>query len=378
VIAAGVEDAEFAAFCHEQSASLLRWLAARGADPADAADAAQEAFTQVWQRWPQVANPRGYVYRVAGNELGKIWRSRRRETVRYRTSGLPAREMEIDGDVPARLQADMVRELLLALPGRQREILAGCYDGYQAVELAEAFGMRAATIRSHHRHAGASLAAVLEQDPRGLMLRRAYADMRDGNPSPPGSRPVIARSWARSALCLAHPRQSPALPPLTSEELELRRATSQMADICPGVCSSLARATGLLTVITDADGWVLWRAGERTALRRGEDDGHGDGACLAEHAVGTSGVSLALAASHPVAVCGSEHYCPAQHDLVCAGAPVRHPSNGRLLGAVCLSAPWPAAHPDMLKLIDQTAKRIQRQLANRPAPTTADDHNPPQ
>jgi DNA-directed RNA polymerase specialized sigma24 family protein len=360
---AGTSDGGFEAFCREQYAALAGWLTARGADPADAADAAQEAFTQVWRHWPQVANRRGYLYRVAEHELGKVWHARRREAARSLVGGLASRE--VPGGVPARLQAVIVRQHLLALPGRQREVLAGCYDGYQDAELAVALGMPAATIRSHRRHARASLrrlAEVLEQDPRGLMLRRAYADMRDGDPCPAGARPVIARSWTRSAQQLADPGCGPALPPLTGEELALRRSASPLAGICPAVCASLASATGLLTVVSDAEGRVLWRAGDRKDLRRGEDDGHGDGACLAEHAVGTCGVSLALAASHPVVVCGAEHYCPEQHDLVCAGAPVRDPRDGQLLGAVCLSAPWPGAHPDMLKLIDQTARRIQRQL----------------
>lgn len=42
--------------------------------------------------------------------------------------------------------------------------------------------------------------------------------------------------------------------------------------------ASLADSTGPLTVVADSDGRVLWRAGERKALRRGEVDRHGDGA----------------------------------------------------------------------------------------------------
>jgi transcriptional regulator of acetoin/glycerol metabolism len=126
-----------------------------------------------------------------------------------------------------------------------------------------------------------------------------------------------------------------------------------------------ADSTGLLMVATDADGWVLWQAGDREVLRRAEDDGHGEGACLAEHSVGTNGISLTLATNHPVVVCGPEHYCPDQHDLVCAGAPIHHPGDGRLIGALCLSAPWPAAHVDMLKFIDETARHVQRQIVSR-------------
>ncbi|WP_239342087.1 GAF domain-containing protein [Frankia sp. CiP3] len=365
--AAGLRDQEFETFYRQQSAALTRWLTARGACPADAADAAQEALTQVWLRWPHITSHRSYLYRTAGREMARIWQAR--QDVRFRADTRPS-TVEAGG-MPTRLDEGLVRQQLLTLPARQRAVLAGYYDGYRDAELAPVLGMAAATIRSDRRHARAglrALTALLEQDPHGLMLRRAYADMRDGDPRPTGARLLIARSWSRSALHLADPRLSPALPPLTDYELTQRRATSPLAGISPDAWSTVASRTGLLTVITDADGRVLWRAGDRKVLRRGEEDGHGDGACLAEHTVGTSGVSLTLAVGHPVVVSGPEHYCPAQHDLVCAGAPLRHPADGQLLGTICISAPWRAAHPDMLKLIDQTATRIRQQLKTCPAP----------
>jgi DNA-directed RNA polymerase specialized sigma24 family protein len=355
----------FEAFFHRYHASLIQWLTAGGASLADAEDATQAAFTQVWLRWPQVRNRGAYLFRVAGNELGKIRQAANRDTAaRCGGSAVP---QEIPSDILGRLQEAMVREYLLTLPRQQRAVLAGHYDGYPDTELAAALGMPAATLRSHLRHARAALrgsAAVLEQDPNGRMLRRAWEEMHSGNRAPAGSRPVIRQSWARSALQLAGPEQGPRLPQLGRGELALRRSISPLGQIGPAVCARQADATGLLMVITDADGWVLWRAGEHKDLSRGEDDGHGEGACLAEHAVGTSGVSLALAAGRPVLVCGPEHYSPAQHDLVCAGAPVYHPVDGRLLGALCLSAPWPAAHPDMLTFIDQTARKVQRQITD--------------
>jgi len=369
--ASGLRDQEFETFYRQQSAALTRWLTARGACPADAADAAQEALTQVWLHWPHITSHRSYLYRIAGREMARIWHARRQDA-RFRAGAQPS-ATQADG-ITARLEAGLVRQQLLTLPVRQRTVLAGYYDGYRDAELAPVLGMAAATIRSDRRHARVgmrALTALLEQDPHGLMLRRAYADMRDGDPRPPGARALVARSWSRSVLHLADPGRSPALPPLTNCELAQRRAASPLAGISPDACSTVASDTGLLTVITDADGRVLWRAGDRKVLTRGEEDGHGDGACLAEHAVGTSGVSLTLAVGHPVVVSGPEHYCPAQHDLVCAGAPLRHPADGQLLGTICISAPWRAAHPDMLKLIDQTATRIRQQLVS---PASRPDH----
>lgn len=359
---------EFTQFWHRHHAALVRWLASSGASPADAQDIAQQAFVQVWRHWPAVASPPGYLYRVARNELTR-WRARAPQAAGPAAclAGQPCGD-----DIPARVQADLVREYLLALPCQQRTVLAGQCDGYQDSELAAAMGVPLATIRSNRRHARASLrslSAALEQDPRGLAVRRAYAEMRAGTTAPAGARPVISRSWVRSAQHLATPERGPLLAPLSPDELALRRSQSPLRT-CHAVWDRQATATGLMIVVTDADGRVLWRAGDRDDLRRGDHDGHGDGACLAEHSVGTSGVSVTLAASYPVAVCGAEHYCPAQHDLVCAGAPVRHPQDGRLLGALCISAPWPAAHRDMLKTIDQTARQVQQQIASHSKHTT--------
>ncbi len=202
-------DGEFESL-FRQRAALVGWLTTRGARLTDAEDAAQAAFEQVWRRWPQVRNRRAYLYRVAGNELGGIWKAQSRDDALCRVGRSADRDMA--GDVTW-LQEQMVRECLLALPGRQRAVLAGSYDGYRDGELAAALGMPAGTVRSHRRHARESLRglAVLGQDPRGLMLRRAYAEMRGGNPAPRGSRLAISQSWARSALYLASPEHGPGL-----------------------------------------------------------------------------------------------------------------------------------------------------------------------
>jgi RNA polymerase sigma factor (sigma-70 family) len=254
-------DTAFETFYRAEINALTGWLTKQLADPADAADVTQIAFTQLWRHWRQVDKPHSYLYQVARHELARIW-SNRRDTRRLLASGSAAGQTA--DAIPARLQVLTVRDRLLALPGRQRAVVAGYYDGYRAPELTAALDMPATTIRSNHRHAREhldKLGAVLEQDPRGLMLRRAYADMRDGDPRPPGSRPVIAESWARSAARLADPSHGPTVPPLTGEDLAVRRTATPLAGIAPAACADLAGSTGLLTVVTDAEGWVLWRSG---------------------------------------------------------------------------------------------------------------------
>jgi hypothetical protein len=194
----------------------------------------------------------------------------------------------------ARLQTDVAREELLALPPEKRSVLVGRADGYRDAELAGLLGMPTATIHSNRRHARQhlrDLAEAQERDPGGLRLRRAYEEMRGGNQSPAGARPVIAASWARSAQLLPASERGPRVAPLSHSELASQRSSSALGHGHP-VWEQQAGATGLMIVVADTDGRVLWRTGQRTDLRRGQQDGHGDGACSAEHSVGTSSISL--------------------------------------------------------------------------------------
>ncbi len=355
----------FEEFRDEQPALLVRWLAAQGASCPDAEDVAQTALTEVWRRWPGLGNPRGYLYRVAANELAGLWKTRHRQDTAVR--GAASRgSQHASGDIPGRLQADLVREQLLALPPRQRAAIAGHIDGYQDQELAGALGMPAATVRSNRRHARAALRALAAgsgRDLRGRLLHQAYAEMRGGNLSPAGSRPVISQSWARSARYQVDADLGILTDHLNPDELVFRRGTSPLRAVVP-LAAALADNTGLLIVVADADGRVLWRAGDHSALHRADQDGHSDGACLAEQVIGTGGISVALAARHPVLVRGAEHYRQSQHDLAAAAAPVRHPGDGRLLGALNLTAPLRTAHPAMLQVIDETARQAERHIGH--------------
>lgn len=362
------EDEGFEGFYHLQYPSLRRWLMARGASPPDAEDVAQTAFTQVWRRWQALRHPAGYLYRVAANELGGL-RQARSEPGAVADGGGGRADQQAPADIPYWQQASMVRQCLLALPPRQREAMAGIYDGVPDRELAQAVGTPVATLRSNRRHARSSLRPYLNPggpDPGGRVLRQAYAEMRGGNFSPAGSRLVISESWARSARYQVNADHGTLADPLDADELAFRRRTSPLSTVCPAICAKLAEAasaTGLMAVAVDAGGWVIWRTGDRSALRRADRDGHTDGALLSEQTIGTSGVSIALTAGHPVLVRGPEHYTHVLHDLACAAAPIRHPHGGRLLGVLNLTAPNRSASPLMLKLIDEMTRQAERHLA---------------
>lgn len=364
----GAGDEGFEVFWCRQYSSLVGGLRARGASWSDAEDVAQMAFLEVWRRWQELRLPGSYLFCVAAHELGRLQKARgERDAVSGGTGGWAGQQGP--GEIPDWLQASIVRQCLLVLPPRQRQALAGCYDGLADGELARALGTPVTTIRSNRRHARSSLRPYLipgGPDPGVRVLHQAYAEMRAGNFSPAGSRLVIRQSWARSARLQIDADRGSLVDPLGADELAFRRRTSPLSAVGPAVCARLAETAstaGLMVVVTDADGWVLWRAGDRSAIQRADRDGQTDGALLSEQTIGTSGLGVALAAEHPVLVRGPEHYTHVLRDLACAAAPIHDPRDGRLLGAVNFTAPNRSAQPVMLKLIDEMARKVERHLA---------------
>lgn len=364
-------DEEFEGFCRQSYQPLVRWLISRGAGTPDAQDAAQAAFTQVWLRWRALRHPGGYLYRVAIHELGRLRAARDKHATITAGAGGQADQLAF-GDIPERTQASIVLQHLLTLPPRQREALAGSFDGVPDRDLARVLGTTVTTVRSNRRHARSALRPYLAPggpDPGARALHQAYAEMRAGNICPAGSRPVISYSWARSMHYRVDADRGTLADPLGADELAFRRRTSPLSAVFPAACAKLgetASITGHMVVVTDATGVVLWRAGDRSALQRADRDGHTDGALLSEQTIGTSGVSIALTAGHPVLVRGPEHYTHVLHDLACAAAPIRYPHTGHLLGVLNLTAPNRSAQPAMLRLIAEITRQAERQLAGRP------------
>ena len=106
------------------------------------------------------------------------------------------------------------------------------------------------------------------------------------------------------------------------------------------------------------------RAG--AAHRRLRADQHLDkvwlapGFSYAERFIGTNGIGTALEGRGPAQVFGHEHYVDHLDDLACAGAPIWHPVNGKLLGVVDLTC-W---RPDAGRFMSTAVARIARQIEN--------------
>lgn len=116
-------------------------------------------------------------------------------------------------------------------------------------------------------------------------------------------------------------------------------------------------------VLTDAAGIVLDRRTSDAALRRKLDQvSLAPGFSYAEQFAGTNGIGTALESRGPAEVFGHEHYVEHLEELACAGAPIRHPVTGKLLGVLDLTC-WRAdADPTLLVTATTLARRIEEAI----------------
>ncbi len=112
-------------------------------------------------------------------------------------------------------------------------------------------------------------------------------------------------------------------------------------------------------ILCDARGVVLdRRSGDAVLNRRMDAVCLAPGHSYAERAAGTNGIGTALADERPVQVFGHEHYAQDLVSLACAGAPIRHPARGDLLGVVDLTC-W---DKDSNRFMGATALTLARRI----------------
>ncbi|WP_030766149.1 GAF domain-containing protein [Streptomyces sp. NRRL F-2664] len=200
------------------------------------------------------------------------------------------------------------------------------------------------------------------------LLKGVRAAALAGDRPPAAPRPEIAESWRRMLAGGVHPDRDARSRMLSAAETEERRHDSPLREVLPvlreGLLPALDGALHIM-VVADSDGRLLWREGHSSILRKADRLGFGVGADWDEAVVGTNGVGTALVARRPVQVFSAEHFVSSHHDWTCAGAPVRDPRDGRLLGVVDVSGPLATMHPATLAWVSSVARLAERELRIR-------------
>ena len=199
-----------------------------------------------------------------------------------------------------------------------------------------------------------------------LSGRRAAIDReRDGLARGSVSADIRA-SWDRCRLVIDTEHDAA---PVAEDGIAEQWRASPIRRVAPGLIEQLAdagRDAGLLAIVTDPVGRVLWESAPTELRRRAEGVGLIPGGRWDETAAGTNGIGMALVTGRPSAVFATEHWCSPVREWVCYSAPVRM-ADGSVAGVIDLSTTWDRANPLGLGTIAAFGGLIEAELAKHGA-----------
>lgn len=188
------------------------------------------------------------------------------------------------------------------------------------------------------------------------LLRIGLHDVRFSSDLVPNE---IERSWRRSASLKVQPDAEPRLVTEIDPEATLLRVANPVLDQWQ---ASLADAN-MTIVLADHQGWILGRRGTSAQSMRLLDRVHAaEGFDFSETSLGTNGLGTPVESQDAVYVHGAAHFNESLSDLTCAGAPLRHPLTGRIMGSISLAAPSRSANELMLSMTRQLARQISDEI----------------
>jgi hypothetical protein len=209
-------------------------------------------------------------------------------------------------------------------------------------------------------------AVAVGEDPRryAMLLSAVYDATMTGTRAPARPRQVVEESWNRLLAKGIDPDHH--TPPVvdTSGLDMLRQSSGLMAvldDVSRGLEPLIEEGDNIL-VIADARGRVLWRSGSPRVLGYADRLGFVEGAHWSETAVGTNGIGTALVSHRAVQLFSAEHFLRSHHPWTCAGAPIKDPRTGHVIGIVDVSGPAATVHPTTVALVDLVARLAEAKL----------------
>jgi hypothetical protein len=209
-------------------------------------------------------------------------------------------------------------------------------------------------------------AVAVGEDPRhyARLMSAVYDATMAGTRAPARPRSVIQDSWKRMMASGIDPDRL-AAPVVELAGLEMLRRSSGLLAVLDEVSrnlESLIADGDNILVVADARGRVLWRSGSASVLNHADRLGFIEGAHWGENAVGTNAIGTALASNRAVQVFSAEHYQRSHHPWTCAGAPIKDPRTGQVIGVVDVSGPATTVHPTTVALVDVVARLAESRL----------------
>lgn len=202
-----------------------------------------------------------------------------------------------------------------------------------------------------------------------LRLSRLNETARSGRSVGHAVRPVVDRSWQRSAAAGVDPSVDRPFRPLDEDALEARRAAHPLLPVrgtLSRLLGDLSDSAPYVFALSDAHGTLLWVDGQDAAVERARDEiAFEVGADWSERAAGTNAVGTALAENHPVQIFSAEHFRPAVHSWTCSGAPICDPETGDVIGVLDATADLRTVDPATLPYLVAAARAAEEVLRAR-------------
>jgi transcriptional regulator of acetoin/glycerol metabolism len=205
-----------------------------------------------------------------------------------------------------------------------------------------------------------------------MTTMKAWETLLESRPEPVRSslpvRSTIHDSWNRCATGgIDYQRRDAPLETDKDAVEALTRRCSELLEAAQGPFSQIGRmleGTGAMLVLADSEGVLINAIGDKRTIYDGMDIHLGVGGKWTEDVVGTNGIGTALWTGEPVFVHAAEHFCAGIKSWTCAGAPIRDPFDGKIIGVVDLSGHPDIFRPHNIALVTAAAREIERALSD--------------
>lgn len=171
----------------------------------------------------------------------------------------------------------------------------------------------------------------------------------------------IEQSWRRS---ISH-RVDPGAEPLVLGEIDPDTAVLRAAGRVLDQWHENLTQSRLALLLADEHGRILSRrivdAQDERILDRANAI---EGFDFSERALGTNGLGTPIEARDVVFVRGTEHFNEKLARLACAGAPIKHPVTGRIVGSLSFASHVDVSSPLMVAMVRQAGQQIAEALEN--------------
>ena len=179
-------------------------------------------------------------------------------------------------------------------------------------------------------------------------------------------REVIGKSWVKSHALGIHPDIERAPTVITSDELEEKVKTEDLALAgltCLDKLLDILYNTQHVVVLANAQGQIIHSVGHRQIQNELEKINFRPGGDWSENIVGPNGVGTPIVLGRPEVVMGYEHYCKGWQPWVCYGAPIFNAKGNRILGSIDITGPVEKINKETMALTISIAESVQSRLS---------------